>query len=275
MVQMPCRGILSLGFSICVLSWHFAPAWADTDEKAKAYAHFSFIAEQIQDQLPLPASKRGQRPINEIKKTKFTARIDMYFVPGDVTAPAFARARYNVRGQNHHWQDTDTGFQAITFRTSEFYQAINDGVTRVSDLRGPLAPGVLDYTETPMPKGTLIASAMEIKGGLRDFLSKVELLQDESSPQQTSPLVLEMHIAVPEQEFMKQGSEFKTQARLSFEYYDSVNRAQSIFYRKMHYGTARTAALNEAEAAELSRLLSLHDHSCESNVEDHSDQTKH
>jgi hypothetical protein len=274
MVQMPSRGILCLGFSVCVLSWHFAPTWADTDEKAKAYVHFSFIAEQIQDQLPLPASKRGQRPINEIKKTKFRARIDMYFAPGNTTAPAFARARYNVRGVNHSWQDTDTGFQNISFQTSEMYQAITEGVTKVSDLRGPLAPGVLDYTETPMPKGALIASAMEIQGGLLDFLSKVELLQDESSSQKTSPLVSEMHIAVPEQEFMNKEGEFKTQVRLSFQYYDLANKLRSIWYRKMLYGTAKTTALTEAEAAELSRLLSLHDHSCETEVEK-PDQTKH
>jgi hypothetical protein len=274
MVQMPSRGILCLGFSVCVLSWHFAPTWADTDEKVKAYAHFSFIAEQIQDQLPLPPSKRGKRPINDIKKTKFRARIDMYFAPGDPMSAAFARARYNVRGINQSWQDTDTGFQNISFQTSEMYQAITEGATKVSDLRGPLAPGVLDYAETPMPKGALIASAMEIKGGLADFLSKVELLQDESSSQQTPPLVSEMHIAIPEQAFMKKESEFKTQVRLSFQYYNFEDRLRSIWYRKMLYGTAKTTALTEAEAAELSRLLSLHDHSCETEVEK-PEQTKH
>jgi hypothetical protein len=264
-----------LGLSVSVLSWHFAPAWAEADEKAKAYTHFTFTAERVQDQFPLPAAKRGLRPIADVKKAKFTARIDMYFVPGEAAAPAFARARYNVRGMNHRRKNVDTGFQSVTFRTSEGYQAITEGVTMVSDLRGPVAPGVLDYTETPMPKEALIASAMQIHGGLSDFLSKVELLYEDPAGAQTSPLVLEMHVAIPEEEFKKQKSEFKTQARLSFEYYDLADKPRSILYRKMHYGTAKTTPLNEADAAELSHLLSLHEGTCEIDVGNSPDWTKH
>jgi len=260
------RTLFFFGFVLCTLSWNFAPARAMPIE-GYAYSHLVFTAERMQDQLPLPASKKGQRPIADMAKTKFRATIDLYFAPGHPNTSAFARARYNVRAGDHSWQEVDSGFQSVKFHTAEAYQRIAEGASAVSDVGGPLRPGVLDYSETPMPKDAMIASAMQITGSIMDFLSAAQRLLEENVLKQTTAPVLEMHIAIPQDQFTQAQGEFKTQSRLSFESYDMVNRPRSIFYRKMLYGTAKVTPLNDEESTELAHLLTLEQTACEEVVE--------
>lgn len=259
---MPSNGILfSLATFLYALTWPLSPAWgAPTD--AKSYSHLTFSADRIQDQLPLKPSQAGQRPITEIANTKFRATIDVYFVPGDMNAPAFSRSHFNVRRENHSWREIDTGFQSIAFFSAEEYQGLVQTANSMSQGMSRLPPGSLDYNETPMPANSLVMSVVEITGGVAKLLEKVSDLWDASAPKVVAPPVLEFHVALSQTDFTQPRSEFPVQARLSFEYYNLAVHAQSILYRKMLYGSGKVLPLTDAELTELSRLLTLSKSNC-------------
>jgi hypothetical protein len=233
----------------------------------KSYSRLIFSACSIQDQLPLKPTQPLERPLVEICNTEYKAVIDLYFVAGNVKAPAFGRARFNLQ-DNHVWREINTEYHVASFSTAEeYHRAAETANTLVEEFR-PLSPELFNYAETEMPRDSIIATWFEVPGGVKDLLVQVLRLPEESLQKMIAPPLSQVHISIPQIDFAKASGEFPVQARISFDYFNFAERSNSILYRKMFYGLAKTAPLGSAESVMLSHLLTLRESKCHDLLED-------